>query len=351
MEWKRRSWSGVVVLAGLAVLTAVALVLHGERPTPPPALPDARQTFLAELSGARGRAVRDARAAAAVGRFGFHSGSLGEAQMEGRFPGFENCRVPGAMTVTDLVGVDERKEALRSVYGETYNLEIVRIHPRAVIENCAPPRRGERPARALGGNDTRFAQLAHLRNPPAYVDYYICAARATAGDGTVEFNLTIGPVGDQGPIHAEWSSRDPLSLSPEPVIRGIWNVDSDAGDWIATGGISLNWEGYPPLGPRGSKVSLAFRDPDGRAVPVRIGHGDFSERHAFVLIDWPALRRAAAPHGVYAILLAPDGREALTYPISVGMLDQVERALRETAAQAVADAGDRQHRCQHITGS
>ena len=72
-------------------------------------------------------------------------------------------------------------------------------------------------------------------------------------------------------------------------------LDSDAGDWIATGGISLNWEGYPPLGPRGSKVSLAFRDPDGRAVPVRIGHGDFSERHAFVLIDWPALRRGQRP--------------------------------------------------------
>ena len=164
MEWKRRSWSGVVVLAGLAVLTAVALVLHGERPTPPPALPR-RATDLSRRAFRRPRPCPPRCPGSSCRRAVRLSQRQSRRGTDGRpLSGLRKLPRSGAMTVTDLVGVDERKEALRSVYGETYNLEIVRISSRAVIENCAPPRRGERPARALGGNDTRFAQLAHLRN-------------------------------------------------------------------------------------------------------------------------------------------------------------------------------------------
>ncbi|MBV9882209.1 MAG: hypothetical protein JO276_04295 [Sphingomonadaceae bacterium] len=350
MDWKRRTWSAVALAGALSVLGVVIFTLLPESPPGPlRGGREARQAFLAELRSLRERAVRDARAAAAVGRFGFHGGSYEERLIEVRFPGFENCRIPGALSVGDLFGMDDRKEALRSVYGEAYNLEIVRIHPTALAENCAPPGRGERPARVLGVNETHFAQLSRQPNPPASIDYYVCSAQRRTGDGTIDVDRTVGPDGRFAAMRGQWSSRAPLSLSEDPRLQAFWSSDSDAPGW-ADAGLGLTWDIYPPLGPRGSKVSLSFRDPSGRPVAVRTRFAHSSERFVDILVDWAELKRAATPNGVYAVLRAPDGREARTWLIPAGLLDYVEQRLGEAVAAAATDAGDFQHRCRHVTG-
>ena len=112
----------------------------------------------------------------------------------------------------DLVGIDERKEAQREVYGEAYNLEILRLHPSALGENCAAAREGAPAPRPLGPAETRFARLLRQPNPPPATDHYLCSADRPVGEGAVHAVRAVQPEGRLSWIEAAWSSRDLRAL-------------------------------------------------------------------------------------------------------------------------------------------